>query len=261
MTTRRIAEMTWQEYAAAVKQSPVLFLPIGALEQHGPHMSMNTDVVIPVALAESCAERVNGLVAPALVYGYKSQPRSGGGNHFPGTTSLDGETLIRTVRDLLREFGRHGIRKFVIVDAHYENSLFIVEGIDLALRELRTSGIDNMKILKVAYYEFTSEETIRKVWPDGFAGWALEHAGVMETSVMLHLSPGSVDMSKAPDHPAAHFGPYDVFPLNAAVPSSGVLSSPRMATAEKGNLMYDEWVEGVSRAVLAEFPAGTQQGH
>src|SRR5436190_2336222 len=100
----RMAGLSWQDYARRIaEEQPVLFLPVGAIEQHGQHLPMDCDVVIPDALAVRAAERIGGLVAPPIVYGYKSQPRIGGGNHFPGTTSLDGETVIRLARDLIRE--------------------------------------------------------------------------------------------------------------------------------------------------------------
>jgi creatinine amidohydrolase len=218
---------------------------------------MNCDVVIPTALSERVAARVGGLVAPPLAYGYKSQPRSGGGNHFPGTTSLDGATLTMMVRDLIREFARHGARSLVVMDAHYENMMFGIEGIDLALRELQLAGVSDLKVMRVAYYEFTSESTVAKVWPDGFGGWALEHAGVMETSVMLYLKPETVHMERVPEHPPASFPPYDVYPVNEnnvpGVPSSGALMSARLATREKGELLFEEWVRGISAAVAHEF--------
>ena len=62
------------------------------------------------------AARIGALVAPAFAYGYKSQQKSGGGNHMPGTTSLDGQTVCHTVRDILKEFARHGVRKVVLVN-------------------------------------------------------------------------------------------------------------------------------------------------
>jgi creatinine amidohydrolase len=255
-----MSDLSWVDYAKRIaNESPVLFLPVGAIEQHGHHLPMDCDLVIPDALSVRVAERVGGLVVPAMNYGYKSQPRIGGGNHFPGTTSLDGETVIHTARDLIREFARHGARKLVMMDAHYENTMFLIEGIDLALRDLRALGITDMKIIRVAYFELTSQATIRKVWPEGFSGWALEHAGVMETSAMLYLDPGRVRMKKLAEHPPASFPPYDVYPVNTenvpGVPSSGALMSARSATREKGELLVEEWVDGIVDAVAQEFKA------
>jgi creatinine amidohydrolase len=250
-----IGEIPWTAYDERVRDGErVVFLPVGALEQHGPHLPMNCDVAIPAAISERVARRLGGLVAPAIAYGYKSQPKSGGGNHFPGTTSLDGMTLICTVRDVIKEFARHGVRKMAVMVGHYENTMFAIEGVDLALRDLRADGIRDMKIVRADYWDFTSQETIGKIWTEGFPGWATEHAGVMETSIMLHLHPNLVDMSRAPLHPPASFPPYDVYPVNPDwVPSSGALCSATLATAEKGALLVEEYVQGISRALAREF--------
>ena len=80
----RIAEIDWTEYERRVREEqPVVILPVGSLEQHGPHLPMNCDAVIPTALSERVAARTGDLVAPTLCYGYKSQPKSGGGNQLP----------------------------------------------------------------------------------------------------------------------------------------------------------------------------------
>jgi creatinine amidohydrolase len=258
MTTVNIAEMNWVEYDRRVREgAPVLFLTVGALEQHGPHLPMHCDEVIPRRIAEEVARGIGGLVAPSILYGYKSQPRSGGGNHFPGTTSLDGATVVATIRDLLREFTRHGIRRIVVMDGHYENTMFITEGIDLALRDLRAAGLDDLTVLRGGYYEFTSKEAERRVWPDGFPSWPLEHAGVMETSIMLHLHPELVNMDRVPLHGPAAFPPYDIFPATRdtlrGLPESGALISARDATAEKGRLLFTEYVAGIRDALVELF--------
>ncbi len=255
--TVRIERLKWTEYVERMKEQPVIFLPVGALEQHGPHLPMNCDEVIPRDISEEVARRIGGLVAPSLSYGYKSQPRTGGGNHFPGTTSLCAEAMILSVRDVIEEFARHGARRLVLMDGHSENTMFITEGIDLALRELRRDGIQDMKILRIGYYEFTSAETEKIVWPEGFPSWPLEHAGMMETSVMLYRHPDLVDMSRLATDVPAKFPPYDVFPASwdnwPTLPRSGALNSAKSATAEKGKLMFEEYVHGISDAVAHEF--------
>jgi creatinine amidohydrolase len=250
-----ISEMTWPDYAARARSgtTPVL-LPVGALEQHGPHLPMNCDTVIPLAVCERVARRVGGLVAPPLEYGYKSQPKSGGGNHFPGTTSLDGETLVEMTRDVIRELARHGVRQVAIVVGHTENLMFTTEACDLALRDLRAAGIADMKLLHMGYWEFSTQETLKKVFPDGFPSWNLEHAGVMETSVMLYLQPELVRFAEVPRHPPAEFPSYDVFPAEPhRVPVSGALSSGQTASAEKGKYMLDEYVDTIAAALALEF--------
>jgi len=253
-----IAEHSWTAYDARVRDGKcAVLLPIGALEQHGPHLSMNPDVLIPTGISARIAGRVDALVAPAIAYGYKSQPKSGGGNHMPGTTSLDGQTLTHTVRDVIKEFARHGVRKLALMNGHYENSMFVVEGVDLALRELRWGGIDDFKVVLLSYWDFVGDDTIARLYPEGFTGWALEHAGVMETSIMLTLHPHLVDMSKVVDHPPADFPPYDVYPLNPDwIPPSGSLSSAKNATREKGEVLIDVCVDGITEALGDEFGLG-----
>jgi creatinine amidohydrolase len=163
-------------------------------------------------------------------------------------------TLILTVRDVIKEFARHGVRKLAVMVGHYENTMFTIEGIDLALRDLRADGIRDMKIVRADYRDFTSPETIARVWNEGFPGWATEHAGTMETSLMLHLHPELVDMKAVPMHPPACFPPYDVYPVNPdSVPSSGALCSAAQATAEKGKMLLDEYADAISKALAGEF--------
>tara|TARA_R110001583_G_scaffold134563_1_gene286283 strand:+ start:776 stop:1549 length:774 start_codon:yes stop_codon:yes gene_type:complete len=247
--------MDWKTYAAKVKDGEaVIMLPIGAIEQHGPHMSMNPDVLIPKAISEGVAKKSDStLVAPPISYGYKSQVKSGGGNFFPGTTCINGKTLIDTIKDVVVAYARHGNRKFVLVNGHYENSMFIIEGIDLALEHLRHEGID-AKVVVLSYWDFVTQETIEEVFPDGFTGWDVEHGGVLETSLMLHLHPELVNMDKVMDHEPATFPPYDVFPSDPSwVPESGTLSSARKATAEHGKLLMSVCVEGIASAIHERF--------
>lgn len=255
MNNVRIAELAWPEYDARVKNGKTMvLLPIGALEQHGHHMSMNPDVLLPTAIAENVAEQIGALVAPAIAYGYKSQQKSGGGNHMPGTTSLDGITLTNTIKDILKEFARHGVRNVVMINGHFENSMFITEGVDLAIRELKWECIRDFSVVILSYWDYVTEETIREIYPYGFPGWAVEHGGVLETSLMLHLHPHLVDMSKVVDQEPATFPPYDFFPVKPEwTPCSGCLSSAKPASAQKGKLLFEVCVKGIAEQLAVAF--------
>jgi len=244
--------LSWVEYQARVREehAPV-FLPVGATEQHGPHLPLGTDGMLASAVANGVADKVKGLVAPALSYGYKSQPKCGGGQHFDGTTSLDAATLVGQVRDTVREFARHGVKKLVVVNGHYENQWFLIEGIDLAMREVRTAGIE---IMRLEYWDFFTAPTLARVFPDGFPGYALEHAAVLETSMMLHYHPELVRLDRIPHDGPADFPPYDFYPTRTQwVPPSGVLSSARTADRAKGELMAAELTEQITAAVRKEL--------
>ncbi|CAG4899723.1 hypothetical protein R69919_02645 [Paraburkholderia gardini] len=128
MNSVRMDNISWVEYEQRVKAGSIVFPPCGATEQHGPHLPLGTDALLASAISEDVAREVAGIVASAISYGYKSQPRSGGGQHFCGTTSVDGATLSGTIRDAVREFHRHGVRRLVIVVGHFENQWFVTEG-------------------------------------------------------------------------------------------------------------------------------------
>jgi creatinine amidohydrolase len=248
MPTVAMGEMSWVEYSQRVAEpGKITLVPAGAIEQHGPHLPLKTDVLIPTEIALEAARRTNAIVAPAIVYGYKSIQRSGGGNHFCGNTSLDAMTVVSVTRDILRELARHGIRRVVFVNGHFENSYFLLEGADLAIRDLAAIGINNFEVVTLSYWDFITKDALSEVFPEGFPGWALEHAGVMETSLMLHLSPQLVDMSLAPADAPAAFPPYDVLPpVPGLTPPSGCLVSPVEATSAKGRILFETAVSGIA---------------
>ena len=249
-----MGEMTWRDYVAKVEAGAPVLLPVGSLEQHGFHMPLSVDTLIPMALATEAARRVGAIVAPPIAYGYKSQPKSGGGQHFVGTTSLDGGTLTALVRDVLRELARHGCRRIALIDGHFENAMFVIEGIDLALRDLAALDIDGLKLARIDYREFITAETQAAVFSDGFPGWALEHASIMETSMMLHLRPDLVDLGAAAHDGPARFPAWDAYPKpDGYVPPSGVLSTVKGATAAKGALLFEDYARGVAAALCATF--------
>ncbi|MCO4840098.1 MAG: creatininase [Rhodobacteraceae bacterium] len=254
-TSSFAAELTWPVYHAAVRDgtTPIL-IPIGSMEQHGHHMPLHVDVLLPTEFARRAAKEIGALVAPPFTYGYKSHQKSGGGNHLPGTTSLDGATLVAALRDVIKEFARHGVRKICLVNGHFENSWFIIEAIDLALRELRWGRIDDVKIVVLSYWDFVDKDTIAKLYDGNFPGWDLEHGGVLETSLMLALYPDLVSLSDAIDVEPAEFPPYDVYPVKPEwTPPSGTLSSPKEASVGKGQILLDVCSKGIVSALRTEF--------
>lgn len=252
MTKRFLmAEMTSPEFAERIKAGDLVIIPTGTTEQHGPHLPLGVDFMLPQAMALDIASQVGGVVTPPVNFGYKSMPRSGGGPFFPGTIGVDGATLSHLIRDVIRELARHGVRKICILDGNYENLWFLNEGVDLAYRELAESGI---KIMVLQHWEFIADETFSSVFPDGFPGIELEHAAVLETSLMMHYYPDLVREDKIPDNPPAVSGPYDVWPPHKEwVPQSGALISAKGASAEKGRLIANQVGNDIVGAIKREF--------
>jgi creatinine amidohydrolase len=138
-----------------------------------------------------------------------------------------------------------------VIDGHYENQMFLTEGIDLAVRD---SGTEGFRVLKMRYCETIRPETLARIFPHGFPGLDLEHAGVLETALMLHLFPERVDMGRVPGDPPAAPPPYDVYPTDTSwIPPSGVLSPAKTATSEIGRLLTDECVELVVTSLETAF--------
>lgn len=262
-------EMDAFAYRGKIAEGAIVFIPVGALEQHGSHMAMCVDAALTKAMAGETAKAlaeatngvVEGVVSAPINYGYRSQQRSGGGFHLTGTTSLSGTTLIALAKDIVYNIIVHGTRKIVMVNGHYENYQFIFEGAQLAIEKARSEGIDDVKIQLLSYWDFVDDETIARLYPDGFTGWDLEHAGVMETSLMLLFHPDLVDMHAIEDELyqglPAELPNYDVLPIIPEyTPPSGCLSSPKEASLEKGIILRDVAVKHMVEAVLDEFGEG-----
>lgn len=96
------------------KKDDIIILSIGSTEQHGGHILTSVDTVIANGFAYRIAERINGEVAPAISYGYKSKLLSREGPLFPGTIDLNGVTLQALIIDILDEFVRDGFKKIFL---------------------------------------------------------------------------------------------------------------------------------------------------
>lgn len=241
----RLAHLDAHRYRDWVARGgSTVIVPAGAFEQHGPHLPMGTDALLSTTIAEAVATRMGAKVAEPFAYGFKSQQKSGGGDHLPGTISLDAAALIAQARCVIAGFLSQGVQNVVVLNGHFENYQFLYEAADLALGDLRTTGVDGggappPSVLLLSYWDYVSEATLAEVYPGGFPGWDIEHGGVLETSLMLHLRPELVDMGRAVSHPAASLPRFDRLPVVAErTPETGCLSAPDGSDARKGELLF-----------------------
>jgi creatinine amidohydrolase len=111
-----------------------------------------------------------------------------------------------------------------------------------------------MQAMRFEYWDFVKRETLDRLFPDGFPGTELEHASLLETSLMMLLRPDLVEIDKAPTDGPAKFPTYDRHPVQKGfVPASGVLAVAQGSTAEKGAWLMDDHVALIVKAVRAEF--------
>lgn len=180
-----LAELTKDEFAAAMQAGRWVLLPFGTVEAHGPHLPLATDLLQAEHICGAVAERVNGLVAPALPYGVCRTFRN-----FPGTISLTPATLGAVVQEVVAEYARHGARKFALITGHAEPAQ--LEAMREAVLPL-VNADPGMTILTIGPYDFL--DPIRReadlVSTDG-------HAGSIETSEMLVVAEETVRMDRIP---------------------------------------------------------------
>ncbi|MGN0915509.1 MAG: creatininase [Succinivibrio sp.] len=218
----------------------VVILPVGSTEQHGPHLPLGVDTYIAEDISKLLSEKTGAIVAPALSYGYKSKPLSGGGPLFKGTIDLNGKTLIDLVCDILEEFARDGFNKIFINNAHFENQAFIEEAMALA-----TDKYKDLKVVQSNWWDVLDQKTIDEIFSDvPFPGWAFEHAAITETSLMMYLEPDLVVTDKIPTDVKAVALPYSVYPpYDGMVPECGALAPSLGSSKEKGKLIVDKAIE------------------
>ena len=181
MLNRRTVElgrMTWAEIDEAVAERPIILLPIGTVEQHGPHLPVNADNMVAAFVALRVAERTNALVAPSVNYGCSAPFR-----HFPGTLTVRQETLANVLRDVCTGLIGHGFRRIIFVNNHGGNEA-VCEQVARELRQQHGTILGNIYPWIIGY------GVMRDAYPDAAAVYG--HGGEPETSAMLAMYPEDV---------------------------------------------------------------------
>jgi creatinine amidohydrolase len=243
-------EMTWPEAQEAARAGKPAVIAIGSTEQHGPHLPLNTDVVLPVAVALEAAKQVDLVVAPPIRFGAMSRALSGGGETFPGTLSLRGSTLIQVIQEVLGGLARTGFRKICVQNWHYENAGFLWEACDLTSAKYPDA---RFLIVENPFPELTPAQ-LKEIFPKGFPGWDVEHASIIETSLMLAIRPELVHQDRIADDQAKRHPTWDVVPAPPEfIPKSGVLWHPTEASAAIGQLVLELCAGRLAEALRTEF--------
>jgi len=248
-------ELTWPDAASRLKEMDIALLPVGAIEQHGPHLPLDTDAFDADYLARRVADACSypkPLVLPAVSYGVSYHHES-----FEGTISISNDTLARLVYEIGTGAARNGIKKFVIINGHGGNSPALNHAAQMINRDAHifvcvdtgeTSDIDIDHLV----------ETPNDV-----------HAGETETSTSLAVRPHLVKMDQASKSVPRFSSRYLDFTSKRGVlwyahtrriSSTGVMGDPTIASAEKGQKIWELMiahlvglVEDLKRMTLAEI--------
>jgi creatinine amidohydrolase len=233
---------TSREVAAA--EARLAVVPVGATEQHGPHLPLNTDTLLATDIAEAIVARTPGtLVGPVVSLGCSAHHLG-----FPGTVSLRVATFVATVVDLCRSLAAAGFT-VVLLNGHGGNRA----PLGVALIELASEGI---AAYSFTYWDLLGDVVAAELGPA--APEACGHACALETSLMQHLHPDSVRESLIPSDgtpstwPDPHMFSSEVVqvvrPFEELSPN-GVVGRPSLATPELGRRLFDAAVERGAREV------------
>lgn len=247
--TRYLAHLTWPEIAALDKQQGVVILPVGAIEQHGPHLPTLTDTLLVTHVLEltlhSLPDDVPAWALPPVNYG-KSNEHLG----FPGTISLSAQTLNAVLHDIAASVKAAGFRRLAFINGHGGNMALL----DAAARDIRAAtGLMcfclHPGLYATAPFEISADEQRYGL-----------HAGEVETSLVLAIAPELAHPERAvkhfPDFPQtgtglSFFGTASAAWLTRDWSETGVFGDATLATPEKGDLLLAAATERLVQLITA----------
>lgn len=215
-----LEEMTTPQVEAALASGcSTVFIPFGALEEHGPHLPLSTDTIQAYQVGKRAAQLIPLFVAPPIPYGNCRSTSC-----HPGTVSISTTTLKGILKDLVHSFYRQGMRTVVVLTGHAGGAhrLALQDAGEELLLELQ-----ELRIAVVTEYELAKDEGRMIIETPGDA-----HAGEIETSRIMHSHPHLVQGTAPEEYPS--------FPAGILVRDKrrywpgGVWGNPAKATAEKG---------------------------
>ncbi|GGC12483.1 creatininase family protein [Dyadobacter sediminis] len=236
-------------------EEAVIVLPLGATEQHGLHLpvSTDTDIVTRLALATEMRMTNEILLCPTLPFGSSHHHLS-----FGGTVSLNPLLYTQTIVDLVKSFVESGFRKIVLLNGHGGNITPVKQALAMLSCQYDFSLKPNIAL--VTYWELAGKS---------FAGQlpmqspALSHACEYETSLMLHLFPDKVRMENVERSVRPESNGYvaweddepyrgvTLFKQTSIVSSNGNSGEPQLATAEKGEILFNQAVQALETFITA----------
>jgi creatinine amidohydrolase len=230
---KRMADMSWAELKEYLEGDDRVILPLGATEEHGPHLGLGTDFIEAEAIAEAVSAASGVAMAPTLNYGM-SHALMG----FPGTMSLRPATLIAVIEDLFRALYLHGFRRILVVNGHGGNTSALSSALQTVAADLQG--------LRVKNFEWWTDAEAYRVVIDMMGPQEGSHASAGETAFMLAVRPNAVKMRRltgrdAPVQPSRELTTIQTF--SQKYPDGIMGLDPRNATREAGEALLKKSVE------------------
>jgi len=229
-----IEEMTTVAFQEGLEKTRTVIVPLGAVEEHGPHLPMNTDILHAYEIAKKTSKNVDVFVAPPLYFGVCRSTAP-----FPGTIDILPETLEMLINDVVGALYRHGLLRFILYSGHagMNHRASMLNAAD-ALLEM----FDDIVISSITDADLVDREFFELVETPGDS-----HAGEIETSLIMSIAPELVGDPPKADAP--------VFPRSMVVRDTrkywktGVWGDPRKASADKGHRMMEILVGNLGELV------------
>ncbi len=232
-------ELSTIEAAEAAKEGKVVIFPVGSVEEHGEHLPLCTDSVQPEYIALEVARRTGCLVAPPFRYGIVNA-----GRNFPGSLTIQFDTLFNLAKDILSELARNGFNRIIVLSGHAGSSHMVA--LRLAAQEVvkqngEENGKQHTRIMVLSDYDFAGELSAELADPsDG-------HAGTIETARVMAIRPDLIKSKGVPSH-------YDMPRFEVVLHPekyfpTGVHGDPTAATVEKGQKINAYVVEQIVKLV------------
>jgi creatinine amidohydrolase len=212
-------------------------LPLGATEQHGPHLPLNTDSVFATAFCCYASAKTGVPVLPTIEYGCSL----GHTDRWPGTLSLMPETLSLTVREITDFLIRTGFKRLLIVNSHWGNT----SSLRCAIDRIRFEHAGKFQIGLKNSFEFT-----QSIWSQFIDDGEDFHANRAETALMMYLDPSAVRIDQIEDDPDRTGGKVFTYVV-PQTSKNGLTGHPSRATAENGKHLFIEMGEALTRFVTA----------
>lgn len=233
-----LSALTWSEIETRIESGQnIAVLPLGATEQHGPHLPLCVDSIIAGALAERFCERIPGsILLPVLPLGISTEHMD-----FAGTLSLEPQTLKMVLQDLVRALLKHGFRRVVIFSAHGGNDSLLrkVEShLSGIVETSRLTVIGGIERVQAEWAAASRQEGI----PPEMSGL---HAGEFETSIIAGLRPDLVRWHKIEEGLLSREGNSEslFYPSLKRNASNGVVGNPCAASAARAERYLEAWVD------------------
>jgi creatinine amidohydrolase len=236
-----LSEMTWPEARDFIRNTKAALVPVGAMEQHGHHMTQEVDIALASFVTKKVAEALypRALVAPDVPIGVSWHHMK-----YAGSMTLRESTLIEYCYDVAKSLKHHGIGFVIFINGHFGN----VSALAVACNKIRHElGI---KVIQLSYDLIMEHEVPQDSIEEGLF---FSHAGEAETSMMMALKPSGVRMGKLKRTETFTMDPKkfrlflqadDQFPIYDVASKDGLdFASAEKATVEKGTRLNDRLVE------------------